>query len=113
MSSGTGTGWDGKVTLAPVIALTMIGCYLWVIPRRSDHMDVWLVVGLAAAVLVSIYGGLRRAPRRELALVVASAAWMVFGFVNLWTIGPPLLVAGVVALAAAVRIRRAEAHSAR
>jgi hypothetical protein len=76
-------------------------------------MDVWLVVGLAAAVLLSIYGGLRRAPRRELALVVASAALMVFGFVYLWTIGSPLLVAGVVALAAAVRIKRAEAHSAR
>lgn len=113
MSSGSRNGWDLVAAIAAVIALVMIGLYLGLIRQQGGQVAVWFVVGLAAAALLSIYGVVRTAPRRGLALAVSGVVMMVLGFLSLLTIGFPILVAGVVALLAAARSGSAMPRSAR
>lgn len=101
MASGRRNGWDLLAAIPAAIALIMIGLYIGVISREGDQVAAWFVAGLAAAALLSIYGVVRAAPWRGLALAVSGLVMAVLGFLSILSIGFPILCAGVLALVAA------------
>lgn len=101
MASESRNGWDPLAAIAAVIALIMIGFYIGVISQEGDQVAVWFVAGLAAAAILSIYGMVRAAPWRGLALAVSGVVMAVLGFLSILSIGSPILGASVLALVAA------------
>jgi hypothetical protein len=103
MTSGWRNDWDLLAAIAAVIALSMIGLYIGLIRQQGGHVAVWFLAGLAAAALLSIYGVIRAAPRRGLALAVSGVVMVALGLLGILSIGLPILGAGVLALVAAGR----------
>lgn len=103
MISGRRTGWDLLAGVAAGIALVMIGVYIGVMAGQDGQLATWFLAGMAAAALLSIYGAARAAPRRGLALAASGTLMIVLGFLGILSIGFPILLAGVLALVAAVR----------
>jgi hypothetical protein len=85
---------------AAAIALVMLVVYLAVIQAQEDSPAVWFVVALAVAGLLAAYGASRRF---RPALLASGALLLVLGLLGILTIGLPLIVAGALAIAAAVR----------
>jgi hypothetical protein len=94
---------DLLAAIATVIAVIMIGLYIALISHEGGQVAAWFLAGLAAAALLSVYGGVRAVPRRGLALAVSGVVMAVLGFLSLPSIGFPILGAGVLALVAAAR----------
>ncbi|MFD0745633.1 hypothetical protein ACFQ1L_30275 [Phytohabitans flavus] len=79
----------------------MIGVYIGVIRQQGSQVVAWFVAGMAAAALLSIYGAVRAAPWRGLALAASGLLMAALGFLGILSIGFPILCAGVLALVAA------------
>jgi hypothetical protein len=101
MAFGVRNRWDLLAAIAAVIALIMIGLYIGLISQQGDHVAAWFLAGLASATLLSIYGALRAAPWRGLALAGSGVVMAVLGFLSILSIGFPIFCAGVLALVAA------------
>ncbi|GAA2628514.1 hypothetical protein [Paractinoplanes durhamensis] len=95
---------SGRVPAAAsaAIALVMIAVYLGLIAHQDGEPAVWFVAGLAAAALLAAYGAARPA---RLALIAAGVLMLAFGLLGILSIGLPIIVAGVLALVAAGRLR--------
>jgi hypothetical protein len=97
------SGWDPLAATAVAIALVMLVFYVALIRQQEDQPAVWFVAGLALAVVLAAYGVNRAAGQRTPALATAGMIMVVFGVLGILSIGLPVLVAGVLALVAAVR----------
>lgn len=96
---------DATAAAAAALGLVMIAVYLWLLGNEGDPPVVWYLIALTAATLLAAYGAVRAAPRRRIALIVAGAVMVVLGLLGIFSIGSPILIAGVLALAAAARQR--------
>ncbi|MBO3743995.1 hypothetical protein [Actinoplanes flavus] len=98
-------GWDPAAAAAAAIAAVMMVLYLVLIGRQGGEPAWWFVVGLAAAGLLSVYGIVRAAPKRRVALAASAVLLLGLGLLGLLSVGLPIVGAGVLALVAAVRGR--------
>ena len=71
--------------------------------NQGGPAAAWFIGGVSAAGLLAAYGSARAAPRRALALTVAGTILTALGLVGIASVGLPILLAGVLALIAAVR----------
>jgi hypothetical protein len=99
-------GWDLLPLLASVIAFGMMIVYLEVINDNGDDPAAWYLIALAVGALLAAYGSSRSAPGRVVVLVVSGLLLALLGFLGILTIGLPILIAGALAVIAAVRGRR-------
>jgi predicted membrane metal-binding protein len=84
-----------------VAAITVM--YLFLVHSQGGRPSWWAVGMLTVAVLGAAYGVRRRAPYRKTPLVVAALFLFLLGFVALFSIGMPLLLAAVLCVVAALR----------
>ncbi len=98
---------DLGAAIAAVLALAGLVAYLVVIAEQGDEGPaVWFVVGLVAGIAAAAYGAVVAAPRRRAALLGAGIVLGVLGLLGILTIGLPILLAGALALGAALRTPR-------
>jgi hypothetical protein len=81
----------------------MLAVYLVLIHSEGDRPAIWFVTGLAVAALLAAYG----VRWGVTALVVAGVLMLGLGLLGIFSVGLPIIVAGVLALAAAGRRRLA------
>lgn len=103
-------GWrfDPLATASALLAVLVLAGYVGLIRQQGDPPVPWYVAGLAGAAVLSGYGVRRAAPARRWALAGSGVVLAALGLLALLSIGLPLLVAGGLALVAAVRGRRRE-----
>ena len=105
---------DGLAIAASLIALAMVVVYLVLIRAQGDGSPaVWFLLTLLAAAALAGYGARRDAAHRMTALLLAGAALLAIGLLAILSIGLPILVAGGLALAAALRAATAPPRSPR
>jgi hypothetical protein len=90
---------------ASAITAVMMFVYLALIRRQDGQPAVWFVLGLAAAGSLSLYGIVRAAPGRRVALAISAVLLLGLGTLGLLSIGLPIIGAGLLALVASVRGR--------
>jgi len=94
---------DPVAGAAVVLALAGLVGYLWVIADQEGDPAVWFVVALAVGAVAAAYGAATALPHRRVALAVGAVLLVSMGLLGILTIGLPILVAGVVCVAALVR----------
>lgn len=106
MTSGRRSEWDRLALIASLVgAIAGVG-YLWLVAQQGDGPVVWFLAGLVVSVLLAVYGAATAVPLRTAALMVSGAVLVVLGFLGIFSVGLPILVAGALALTAAARSRR-------
>lgn len=98
---------DLVAVAAAVLALVMLIVYLRVIREQDGQPATWAVAILVLGAAAAGYGAVVAAPYRRAALLLAGCALAALGLLAILTIGMPILVAGVLCLAAAARQRPA------
>ena len=88
---------------AAVLAAAVTAMYLFLVHGQGDRPSWWAVAILTMAALGAAYGVRPRAPYRKIPLVVAAVALFLLGFVALFSIGMPLLLAATLCVVAALR----------
>ena len=68
-----------------------------------DRAVAWFVAALVAGAAAAAYGSVRSAGHRTWALAAAAAVLGVVGMLAVFSVGLPVLVAGVLCLASAAR----------
>lgn len=89
---------------AALLALVMTVAYLLIMAENSDTPAAWFVGILVLGAALAGYGANPAATRRRAALLVSGAILLAAGVLALLSIGLPIVVAGVLALAAGARI---------
>lgn len=92
---------DATAAVAATLGLIMIVVYAWLLAAEGDTPVLWYLVALVVATVLTGYGALLTAPRRRTALITAGVLMVVLGLLGIFSIGAPILIAGVLALAAA------------
>jgi hypothetical protein len=95
-------GWDPLAAVASLIAASMAVLYVWIIRQQDGEPLAWVLGGLTVAALLGAYGAVQAAPRRETALMVSAGILLPLGLLAILTIGLPILLAGALALVAAI-----------
>lgn len=72
--------------------------------QENDQPVAWFLVGLVLSVLLCGYGS-ARVPLRRTALAAAGGIMVVIGWLGIFSIGLPVLIAGIAALLSAARPR--------
>ncbi|MEU5723656.1 hypothetical protein [Micromonospora sp. NPDC047738] len=107
MASRWRSGADLLAGAAALIAVLMLGLYLGVMRQQGDQPLAWVVTALALAAVLAGYGAFYAAPRRGWALAASGVLLGALGLLAILSIGLPILIAGGLALVAAVRsVRR-------
>ncbi|GAA3463252.1 hypothetical protein ACFFSW_01530 [Saccharothrix longispora] len=106
MAPAARTGWDGLALVAGLLGATAGGGYLWLIGRQGNDPVVWFPTALVVGVLLAVYGAATAAPARTAALAVSGTVLVVLGLVGIFSVGLPVLAAGVLVLTAGARSRR-------
>jgi hypothetical protein len=88
---------------AAVLTAAITVMYLFLVHAQDGRPSWWAVGVLTVAVLGAAYGVRPRAPYRRAPLVVAAVCLFLLGFVALFSIGMPLLLAAVLCVLAALR----------
>ena len=88
---------------AAVLALTMLVVYLWLMRQESDQPASWFVAGLVVGAGFAGYGARFSSPYRLFSLLLAGASLVAMGVLAIFSIGFPILVAGTLCVASAVR----------
>jgi hypothetical protein len=109
MASGWRSDADLLAAAPAVIAVLVLGLYVGLMWQQGEQPVAWVVAVLAAAAVLAGYGVLRTARRRRWALTASGVLLAVLGLLAILSIGLPILVAGVLALAAAARDGRRRA----
>ncbi len=81
---------------AAISATTAVG-YVRLIHSQGDAPLPWVLIVLALAVGLSAYAAAPRVPLGAAALALAGVLLLVMGFLAIFSIGAPLLVAGAIA----------------
>jgi uncharacterized membrane protein (UPF0136 family) len=98
--------WDPLAVIPAVVAIAMIGGYVALIIQQRGQVAYWFIAAMVTAAVLLIYGVPRTAPHRVPTLAVAGALMTLLGLVSILSIGCPILLAGAIAIVAAVRANR-------
>jgi len=95
---------DPLAALSALIALLMTVVYVAVIRSQGDDSPAWWVLAvLIGAAGLAGAGARQDTARRAPMLAVAGALLLLLGFLAIFSIGLPVVAAGLLALVAAVR----------
>lgn len=100
-----GSRWNGLGAAATVIAATMMAMYVWLMRQEGDQPVGWFVGALAVAVALGAFGSAGAIPWRLAALGLCGVILVALGVLGIFSIGLPILIAGVMALIGAARAR--------
>ena len=89
--------------LAALLTAAITVLYLFLVTAQDGRPAWWAVAILTVAVLCAAYGIRPRAAYRRGPLVVAAVGLFLLGFVAIFSIGLPLLLAAVLCVLAALR----------
>lgn len=105
MNAGADRAWDfvpaGVAAAAGAIAIA----YVALMDAQGDSPRVWFLGGLLSAAALAAYASVCSVPRRAEAIAVSGAVMVALGILGMFSIGLPILVAGVVAIAFAAKTR--------
>jgi len=79
--------------------------YVRLMDDQGDRPTSWFLGGLIVAAALAVYAAVRSLPRRTEAITASGAILFPLGILGLSSIGFPVLVAGVFALAFAAKAR--------
>ena len=100
---------DAFAVVASVLATVMVIVYSTVTREQGGEPAAWAVAALVGGAAAAAYGAVRTVPYRRSALVLAGLVLFAMGVLAILSIGLPILLAGVLSLAAAVRRGRTRA----
>jgi FtsH-binding integral membrane protein len=83
-----------------LIAALMAWAYVGVMRSQGDTPLAWVLVVLGLGVVLAAYGAMGRMPYRRPALFVGGALLVALGVLAILSIGLPILLAGVLLIAA-------------
>jgi Na+/melibiose symporter-like transporter len=89
--------------MSSALAALMVIFYVWLIRQEPDQPVWWFVATLTVGALLAAYGAFLAAPWRRPALGVSALVLLVLGILGIFSIGVPILVAGVLSMLAASR----------
>lgn len=95
--------FDLFAIFAAAVAAGVLGAYVTIMREQGDRPVVWFVAASGVGIALAAYGAVRSNPRRITALVGSGLVLMALGVLGLLTIGLPLVLAGCLALVAAIR----------
>lgn len=105
MKASGDRGWDIAPAGVAVAAGTIAIAYVRLVDTESDSPRAWFLGGLVVASLLAGYGAVRSAPRRAEAVAISGVVLIPLGILAIFSIGLPILITGVVAIAFAIKMR--------
>jgi hypothetical protein len=93
---------------ASVLVLAVVGFYLFLANGDGSRVAWWAVAVLVAGIAGTAYASSRRAVLRRLVLGVCAVALGLLGWITLFSIGRPLMLATALCVAAVLRGRPAK-----
>jgi hypothetical protein len=99
---------DPLPLIASVLVLAVVGFYLFLANGDGSRVAWWAVAILVAGVAGTAYASSRQAALRRLVLGVCAVALGLLGWITLFTIGRPLMLAAALCVAAVLRGRPAK-----
>ncbi len=105
MNANGDRAWDFVPAGVAAAAGAMAIGYVALMDAQGDSPRVWFLGGLLSAAALAAYASVRSVPRRAEVIVVSGAVLVALGILGMFSIGLPILVAGVVALAFAAKTR--------
>jgi hypothetical protein len=94
--------WNWLAAVATVLAAVTMVTYVWLIRQQGGHLATWFLAALGVAIALGAFAAVRASGRR-VALAICGLILVTLGLLALLSIGLPLLIAGVLALAGAAR----------
>jgi hypothetical protein len=91
---------------ASVLALAMLGLYVWIIREQHGELALWAVGALLLGALAAAYGAVGSSPHRRASLVLAGVTLLALGTLAILSIGLPILLAGALCVIASMRQSR-------
>src|SRR3954452_7863158 len=88
---------------ASVLALAVLGLYVWIIREQQGELALWAVGALLLGATAAGYGAVRSSPHRRASLVVAGVTLLALGALAILSIGLPILLAGALCVTASMR----------
>jgi hypothetical protein len=95
--------WDAWALVVAAVPLGMGLLYVRIIHSQGNDPLPWVLLVLGLATALAFYASTPLASRSPLPIAVAAGLLVVMGVLGIFSIGLPLLVAGAVATAVAVR----------
>lgn len=92
---------DPRALAAAALALFMAGAYVGVMRGESDRPVLWFLALLLLGAAAAVYGARSGASRRHGVLLFAGLDLLGLGVLAIFTIGAPILAAGLLCLSAA------------
>lgn len=96
---------DLLALFAAVIALAVAVLYLFLVSTEGSSPAAWAVAVLVIGGVGAAYAVRVRSPYRRVALLVGAVCLLPLGYLAIFSIGLPLLLAGSLCAAAALRAR--------
>jgi len=93
---------DSAPIVSALITAGVLGLYLWLMRQEGDRPVAWFLGGMVVRILLCGYGS-ARLPMRRTALITAGMIMVVLGSLGIFSIGLPVLAAGIVAVLSALR----------
>jgi uncharacterized membrane protein len=100
MASRARSAVDILPAIAAAIAIFMMGVYIALIRDQRGEPATWFIVSLAAATILALYGVVRAAPKRKVALLVSAVLFLLLGLAGIFSVGLPLVASGVLTIIA-------------
>lgn len=97
--------WDFVPAGVAVAAGAIAIGYVRLMAAQGDSPKVWFLGGLISAAALAAYSAVRAVPRRAEAIAASGTVLLSFGILGLFSIGFPILIAGVIAIAFAAKTR--------
>lgn len=97
--------WDFVPAGVSAAAFAIAVGYVRLLDSQGDSPRLWFLGGMILAAALAAYAAFRSVPRRAEAIAVSGLVLFAFGILGLFSIGFPILVAGVVAIAFAAKTR--------
>lgn len=97
--------WDFVPAGVAAAACAISIGYLRLLDSQGDSPRVWFLSGMILAAVLAAYAAFRSVHRRAEAIAISGLVLFVFGILSLFSIGFPILIAGVIAIAFAAKTR--------
>src|SRR3954470_5768750 len=95
--------WDALALLVAAVPLGMGILYIRIVHSQGNDPLAWVLLVLGLATALAFYASTPFASRSPVAMAVAAGLLVVMGVLGIFSIGLPLLIAGAVATAVALR----------
>ncbi|GAA2385326.1 hypothetical protein Cme02nite_72190 [Catellatospora methionotrophica] len=105
MATRTRAGIDWLALVVALLCLATAGGYVALVVGAGDAPVLWFVAGLLVAAALTLHGSIRSRRFRAPALLASGVLLCALGALALFTIGLPVVAAGLIAFAAAARAR--------